>query len=162
MAAQKIKRQKNFDAGSILFTFTNTGNEFEAKLDELSPDIIKALTLHGLNVKLGDGANVPGNNDPEETMKKIWDNLRDGVFSNRTANGGEKKPTILAEAFQRATERDMAEILERLNTMSVEALKELKSHAQIKSAIKTIKAERAAAEAKVAKKIAAKEEPFDF
>lgn len=157
MAKQRIKREKDFASGEVNFTVIETGDNFKVNVNDLPEDIKTSLLVHGVNAKVGDAAADP-KVDAMVAMKATWDQLKEGVWAARSSGDGTGRTTVLAEALQRVTEQDLEAVQAKLAEMSDEEKKDLRSHAQVKSAIADIKAEKAKAAAKAAAKDVGKEE----
>ena len=151
MAKQRIKREKGFDTGKVKFTVIETGEDFEVDVSDLPDDIKTSLLVHGVNAKVGDSAADP-KVDAMAAMKATWAQLKDGTWAARAAGDGSGRITVLAEALQKVTGKSPEEVQEKLADMTDEEKKDLRNHAQVKSAIADIKAEKAKAAAKIAAK----------
>ncbi len=128
---------------AMTFEFANA-NQLVCRLDELSPEMIQRLAVHGLSQKVGDSyASAATVEDAIERANDTWNMLVDGEWSvGRESSGG-----ILAEALQRASGKTLEECQQILKVMPEADRKELKKHPGIAVKLADITAERAMAKA---------------
>ena len=153
MAKQRIKREKDFEKGTVSFTVLDTGDSFGVKVSDLPEEIKTALLVHGINAKVGDAAADP-KVDPMAAMQSVWEQLKSGTWAARSAGDGTGRVTVLAEALQKVTGQPMDDVQDKLGEMSDEEKKDLRKHPQVQSAIADIQAEKAKAKAALAGKAA--------
>lgn len=169
MASPKIKRDKDYESGTVTYTSTKSGDSFTSRLADLPgvdqgmvdalPEMLRRLAVHGLNAKEGDSAASSGD---VADVKATHDQLVAGEWSARGEGGGGPRVTLLAEGLAKVTGQDLETVVEKLEGMSDEEKKALRKHAQVKAACAEITAARAKERAKAAKKGAAEEAPLDF
>lgn len=145
MAREKIA-SKNIpeDLSGVGITFTNE-EVVTVRLDELSPEIVVQLALHGLSQKLGDS--YSGEKDlvvAKGKVEAVAKRLREGDWKAVREGSGGGRITDLAKALAVITGRELAEAVEVIEGMGKEEKKALRAHAQIKAELARITAERAA------------------
>lgn len=127
----------------FLFKFGSHG-ELSVDIEQLSPEIVQQLALHGLKQKLGDSyATNEGQKDAMEKATDAWAMLKEGQWSR----GRESASGDLVEALHRFTGKPTEECAKVIAGLGKEGKAELKKHAGIAAALAAIKAERAAAKA---------------
>jgi len=161
MAKARIKREKDFENGSVTFTVIETGKSMTVNVNDYSDEIKNKLLVHAVNAKVGDSAADP-KEDALAAMVKTHEQLAAGNWSSRGEGTGGAKTTLLLEAMQRVfPDRSEEEIREKLDSMSDEQVADLKKHPQVVEHTAKIRAERAAAKAKKSK-AAADATPLEF
>ena len=118
----------------------------EVGLDELKPEIVTRLALHGLSQKLGDSA---ASFSKEENfhgafgaMQGTADNLLQGVWAAKGGSG----TSDLAQAIAELQDIEIEEAEAAIARMDEDTLKEFKSHPEIKLKIAEIQKARLAAQ----------------
>ena len=147
MAKMRIKREKNFDGGSVTFTVLETGKTLTCDVKDVPETIIGSLLVHAINAKVGDSAADP-NADAMEVMTATWKQLCEGTWAARSGGDGAGKTTQLAQALVRVTGEDLEAVNAKLADMSEDQKKDLRKHEQVKAAIDAIKLENQQAAAK--------------
>ena len=161
MAKQRIKREKDFETGSVTFTVLETGESLTVNVADVSAELTNHLLVHAINAKVGDAAADP-KVDAMEAMSNVLQQLKDGTWTSKAGGGGGQKSTQLSEALVRVTGQDLADVNAKLESLSEDEVKDLRKNPQVKSALEDIKAERAKERAKVAGKAAKTAEPLNF
>ena len=155
MAAKRIDRNIDLEAGTITFTVVESGQSVTVNAGELSEDIRTRVLMHGLNAKVGDSAADP-EVDALTQLASTWDQLREGVWNTR-GGGGAARVTVLAEAMFEAQTGDLTldQIVDRLDAMSKEQRRDIPTkYAKVHAAMTEIKSKRATEKAKAATKAA--------
>lgn len=144
MARMQIaKKSIDTDAQTVTFDFSD-GTQTVVAVADLPEDIKVQLMLHGASQKLGDS--YSGSESIEQAkaaFAAVLKQLQDGEWTVRGTSSGGARVTVLAEAIQRVTGRDLSEVTEMLAGLSDEQKKALRAHPQIKAAQAQINAERA-------------------
>ena len=159
MAKQRIKREKDFEAGTVTFTVMESGESLTVNVSDISGDLTNHLLVHAINAKVGDAAADP-KVDAMEAMTNVVGQLKEGTWTAKSG-GGAAKTTMIAEALVRVTGQALEDVNAKLETLSEDELKDLKKNGQVKSAMADITAERAKARAKAAAKSAG-DDALDF
>ena len=141
------------EKGCMIFVLGN-GVKVRASLAEYSEEIRDRLALHGLSQKIGDStSNLSKDRDFHgafSKMQSVEDNLRAGVWSDRSGTGTADLVTVLAK-MQGATLEDTQAAVDK---MDEEQLKLVKGNASVKAALADLVAKRAKEAAKGAAPLA--------
>lgn len=159
MAKARIKRIKDFNAGTVRFDVLETGEYLEATFDSLSPEIQRNLGIHGMNDRVAGAASDP-KVSPLAAMTKMWENLLAGIWSVK--GDGVAKITDLVAALMEFSGNTQPEVEEKLDAMKVadeangtKDVASLKKHPDLAPILERMKTERQKdreKEAKAAKK----------
>lgn len=145
----KEKRSADPTAKALEFRWMDkdAGEASRFDMSELPDHIVRALAYHGLSQKLGDAfADADGDTEyARDAVAAVWAMLKDGDWSRRAeGNGGSAaRPTILAAALAEVTGRDIADVVESLESKTKEEVAGYKKHPAVAAAMARIKAERA-------------------
>ena len=138
--------QKNVFDDGVDFVLGN-GKKLSAKIDGLSPEMVKQLALHGLSQKVGDSAANCAKLDEFtralEQMTATWENLLQDKWR---ADGGSGSSVLIAALIEH-TGKSEAVIREAVGKADEEKLKQWRGNASIKAIMARIAAEKAAAKA---------------
>lgn len=151
------KKATSLETGSVTITFdddvTTTLN-----LDDYSPEIQRQLALHGLSQKAGDSYAGAAKASEEEgvsvddyckaSVARIDEQLRAGNFN--AGGGGGVRGGIFAEALAKATGKSLDEVIDLINSMDEDTIKQVKKHPQVKAEMLSIRQARAAKAAEAA------------
>ena len=145
-AKVKFLTKKVDEAGRKVKCVLGNGVCVELGLDELKPEIVERLALHGLSQKLGDSA---ANFSKEENfhgafgaMQGTADNLLQGIWAAK-GNGG---TSDLAQAIAELQDVEIEEAEAAIARMDEDTLKIFKTHPEIKLKIAEIQKARLAAQ----------------
>ena len=86
MRERTVLRKIDLENEEITFTLPNTRESFVAKLSELPPESVKVLVARAVNSSVGNITPIVGT-DRLATMQRVWENLRNGIFTIRTPDG---------------------------------------------------------------------------
>ena len=151
-ASGRIKvatKDTDSETGTLDITFA-TGAQLSVALEELSEDIVRELTLHGLSQKIGDSyASVKGDASAAfDAAKRVIEQLKSGEWKVARASGeGKSRVSELAAAIARIKGVDVAKAAAAVAQASEDTLKLWRGNAKVKAAIADIRAEKAAARA---------------
>ena len=145
-AKVKFLQKKVDEAGRRVKCILGNGVCVELGLDELKPEIVTRLALHGLSQKLGDSA---ANFSKEENfhgafgaMQGTADNLLQGVWAAKGGSG----TSDLAQAIAELQDLEIEKAEAAIARMDEDTLKVFKSHPEIKLKIAEIQKARLAAQ----------------
>ena len=145
-AKVKFLQKKVDEAGRRVKCVLGNGVCVELGLDELKPEIVTRLALHGLAQKLGDST---ANFSKEENfhgafgaMQGTADNLLAGVWAAKGGSG----TSDLAQAIAELQGVEIEEAEAAIAKMDEDTLKVFKSHPEIKLKIAEIQKARLAAQ----------------
>lgn len=131
-------------ADAVQFVLGN-GLRVEASLDQLSPEMLKQLALHGLSQKVGDasaGFSKSGDySGAFGAMQQVVDNLYADQWSTRGQGGG-LSDLVAAICELRGVDVEQAQAV--VDGLDDEQLKRVTSHPAIKAKIANLKAARLA------------------
>jgi len=141
-----------FDVVKSLFvTTTKTGESLTYGLEELSPEIVHQLALHGLKQKVGDAAAIPRNTETGasategeklEAMRRVWESLQAGDWSIRAPAGEGGNDGLLVRALCRIYPKSSVEsIREKVAGMDKAKQAALRVSPKVAPVIAEIKAE---------------------
>jgi len=131
--------------GFVRFEFAD-GEVLQCDADKIRGDIVTRLMLHGISQKVGDAyAGAESITEARVMAQAVWNNLAAGIWAVKATRGGK-----IVEALHRATGQPMEVCLEKFAAMGEDAKKGLRKHPDIKAALATIEAEKAAALAEAA------------
>lgn len=167
MAKARIKRVKDFDAGTARFDILETGESLEATYDSYSPEIQRKLGVHGMVDRIAGAASDP-KTVALDAMTRMNENLLAGIWSMK--GEGVAKITDLVAALMEYSGQPQPEVEEKLETMKAadeangtKDVAALKKHPDLQPILERMKTERQKEREKVAK--AAKKEnaePLSF
>ena len=145
-AKVKFLTKKVDEAGRKVKCVLGNGVCVELGLDELKPEIVERLALHGLSQKIGDSA---ANFSKEENfhgafgaMQGTADNLLQGIWAAKGGSG----TSDLAQAIAELQDVEIEEAEAAIARMDEDTLKIFKSHPEIKLKIAEIQKARLAAQ----------------
>ena len=145
-AKVKFLTKKVDEAGRKVKCVLGNGVCVELGLDELKPEIVERLALHGLSQKLGDSA---ANFSKEENfhgafgaMQGTADNLLQGIWAAKGGTG----TSDLAQAIAELQDVEIEEAEAAIARMDEDTLKIFKTHPEIKLKIAEIQKARLAAQ----------------
>ena len=145
-AKVKFLQKKVDEVGRRVKCVLGNGVCVELGLDELKPEIVTRLALHGLSQKLGDSA---ASFSKEENfhgafgaMQGTADNLLQGVWAAKGSGG----TSDLAQAIAELQDVEIEEAEAAIARMDEDTLKIFKSHPEIKLKIAEIQKARLAAQ----------------
>lgn len=160
MPKARINRDRNVENGIVTFTEIASGESVTCDVTEIFPgyadfnEVQKQAILHAINAKVGDSAA-----DPKESacdaFRRVWSQLKEGVWNARGSGDGGSRVTVLAEAIAAVKGIDLDAVVAKLADMTKEQKAELAKHPQVAAKMDEIKARRAAEKARAAKKAAA-------
>jgi hypothetical protein len=134
---------------TVIFHLGN-GSKLSLSLDELSPEMVERLAIHGLSQKGGDSySNMSKTRDfagAYGALQSTLDNLRNGLWSSRT--GGNTADLVVAMAKILGIELEEAQA--KVDQASDEQLAAVRKNPQVKLAIAKIQEARAKEAAKAA------------
>lgn len=114
------------------------------RLDELTPEMIRELAVHGLGQKVGDSyAGAMSLAEAKANAERVWENLKNGMWSGERASG----TGDLAEAIHMATGQSVEECEALVAGMDKDKKAAARKIPQVASALASIKAKRLAAKA---------------
>ena len=147
----KKATKKTTDTG-IEIAF-ESGETLAVNLEELNPEIVTKLAIHGLSQKVGDSYAGAELSEAHELAAGVVERLVAGDWqAARASGGGTPRTSILVEALSAATGKELDQALEVIKGMSDDQKKELKKHPAIAKEFTRITAERAVAKAAAAEK----------
>ena len=145
-AKVKFLQKKVDEAGRRVKCVLGNGVCVEVGLDELKPEIVTRLAMHGLSQKLGDSA---ASFSKEENfhgafgaMQGTADNLLQGIWAAKGGSG----TSDLAQAIAELQDVEIEEAEAAIARMDEDTLKIFKSHPEIKLKIAEIQKARLAAQ----------------
>ena len=145
-AKVKFLQKKVDEVGRRVKCVLGNGVCVEVGLDDLKPEIVTRLALHGLSQKLGDSA---ASFSKEENfhgafgaMQGTADNLLHGVWAAKGSGG----TSDLAQAIAELQDVEIEEAEAAIARMDEDTLKGFKSHPEIKLQIADIQKARLAAQ----------------
>lgn len=140
----RIKRTKDVESGTV--TFVAGKHKLVCNIDDVPPEILRRLALHGVNDRVGDAA---GGKDTDATafeeMARVWKSLQDGKWSLRQT--GSKRVGDLARALARRDDISEADAARQISKLPAKQKKALIADPVIIAYRKRIRAERALADA---------------
>ena len=117
-------------------------------LDELKPEIVERLALHGLSQKMGDAASsfskAENYHGAFGAIQSVVDNLQNGEWSSRGGSG----TSDLAQAIAELQDLEIDEADEAVGKMDEEQIATFKKHPAIKMKIAEIQKRRLEAKVK--------------
>lgn len=135
------------EKGCMIFVLGN-GVKVRACLEDYSQEIRDRLALHGLSQKVGDStSNLSKDRDFHGAFTKmqgVEDNLRGGIWSDRSGTGTADLVTVLAKMQGASLEDTQAAV----DKMDEEQLKAVKGNPTVKAALADLVAKRAKEAAK--------------
>ena len=144
-AKVKFLQKKVDEVGRRVKCVLRNGVCVELGLDELKPEIVTRLALHGLSQKLGDSAasfSKEGDfHGAFGAMQGTADNLLQGVWAAKGGSG----TSDLAQAIAELQDVEIEDAEAAIAGMDEDTLKEFKSHPEIKLKIAEIQKARLAA-----------------
>ena len=144
-AKVKFLQKKVDEVGRRVKCVLGNGVCVELGLDELKPEIVTRLALHGLSQKLGDSAasfSKEGDfHGAFGAMQGTADNLLQGVWVAKGSGG----TSDLAQAIAELQDIEIEEAEAAIARMDEDTLKEFKNHPEIKLKITEIQKARLAA-----------------
>lgn len=149
MATAK-KAVKTVNDDGVVIEFTH-GEPINLALSQLSDEMKVKLCVHGLSQKLGDSYAGATAEEARDICAGVAQDLLDGKWSSRVAGAG-GRTTLLAQALALATGEVLEACVAKLAEMDDETKKSVRNHPHIKSAMATIKAQKAAEDAAAAQK----------
>ena len=145
-AKVKFLQKKVDEIGRRVKCVLGNGVCVEVGLDELKPEIVTRLAMHGLSQKLGDSA---ASFSKEENfhgafgaMQGTADNLLQGIWAAKGGSG----TSDLAQAIAELQDVEIEEAEAAIARMDEDTLKIFKSHPEIKLKIAEIQKARLAAQ----------------
>lgn len=133
----------------VLFVLGN-GVKVRACLDDYNAETVEKLALHGLSQKIGDSAaNCAKERDFHAAfgkMQSVEDNLRQGVWSDRSGGG----TADLVQALAKLQGLTLEEVQTAVDAMDEDQLKTVRGNLTVKAEIAKIVAKRAGEAAKAA------------
>ena len=156
MPKARIKREKDFEKGTVDFTVLETGETFHFDINNYSEKIQRCFATMGGNNVFGD-TGADSDKDAIAEMKRRDENFRNDVWSTRgDGSGGGGQPTLLFEAAKRLyPDVDEADVKTKIESLSDDEKTDLKKHPKIAAFLDEIKKERQNAKAKKSKAAAA-------
>ena len=152
-AKVKFLRKQVNETTRVVRCLLANGVAVELGLDELKPDIVTRLALHGLSQKLGDAAASFSKEDNFHgafgAMQQTADNLLQGSWASRSGGTSD-----LAQAIAELQDVEIEEAEAAIARMDEETLKEFKNHPEIKLKLAEIQKARLAAQVEKAPNLA--------
>lgn len=163
MAAKRIDRNINLDAGIVTFTELSTAETLACNIAELFPmygdftETQKRMVAHAINAKCGDSASSP--NDPAiPQIRDTWNMVLAGDWSARGDGGGTKQSDLALAVFATMVARgnDVTQdaVNDAVSGWTDDAKKAARNDTDVKRELSKIKTQRQVARDKAAAKAA--------
>ena len=155
MSKQRIKREKDFENGTVTFTVIETGESLTTSLSDYPDEMQRNFAVHGMNAALGDMGADP-KVDAMAAIKSRHENVVSGVWTSRGDGTGTVRSTILFDAACRLyPDQDQDAVRTKIDSLSKEEKTDLGKHPKMAAFMDEIKKERQNAKAKKSKAAAA-------
>lgn len=136
-------------ARTVQFHLGN-GSKLSLSLDELKPETVEQLALHGLSQKGGDACSGLSKtrdfSGAYAAVQTVLDNLRNGLWTSRAGSSTSDLVTVLAEILKIDEEAAQTKV----DTATEEQLAAIRKNPQVKAAIAKLQEKRAKEAAKSA------------
>lgn len=137
------KATKKIEGDILTIDFPAEGKTLTVDINELPPEIVSRLAMHGLSQKAGDSYAGADEGECYDKASGVVEDLKKGEWTSRVAASG-PKATQLAEALAAATGKTIEEAAAKIESLDDEQKAALRKHPQIKVKLAEIKAAKAA------------------